>query len=61
MKKIPLDYTMVGLKEETINVLETLINTYHSVDQDGELTAPIMDIVEAWMNAKELLSKLKDI
>src|SRR5574337_1645361 len=44
---------------DIIDVLEKLIQNSHSIDADGEPTAPILDIVDAWIKARDLLFRLR--
>lgn len=44
---------------EIIDVIEKLIQNSHSIGADGEPTAPILDIVDTWMKARDLLCRLR--
>ena len=50
--------TIDTTKTETIAVLQRLFDIYHNVDENGP-TASAIEIVEAWIEARDLLCKLK--
>lgn len=45
--------------DEIIDVLEKLILNSHNIDADGEPTDPILDIVDTWLKASDLLCRLR--
>ncbi len=52
--------TIDTTSSQTIAVLQRLFDIYHNVDENGP-TASSIEIVEAWIQVRDLLCKLKQI